>query len=375
MKILLAGILLVTLLPLAIDSEAVLWDLIIDVNVENNGLFQGENPIVSGIVTDHSGKPVSDVKIHVRAGQDSVFLTTDATGQFRIVLDDFNQIPGNYIVNVKGISPDGKTGISSVEFQVKGNLEVFSASEQKLATPEAQKYLNMNEEDIKGNAIDFKLYKYYQKIYEEYLKEKKISEDLTEEQLFIQEQKRLAKEALQLAIEKKRPGSGIYSGYKHDMFVENLDPSVRDIIENQLNYTKNAFAEARLIMNEILENGGTYKEARDAYLAKLTITKEFMNSLTVNQTKTITDSITNATKTDILNQTSTEPINDQNQTSTSKNEVNINKLSLQELMGFENVKITTDGNSIFVNVNSTTVEFIVNGTEIVNVTEKNQLNE
>ncbi|MDX1596652.1 MAG: carboxypeptidase-like regulatory domain-containing protein [Nitrosopumilaceae archaeon] len=365
MKIILAGLLLVALLPMVIDSEAVLWDLIISVNVENNGLFQGQSPIISGVVNDHAGKPVADVKIHVRAGQDSVFVTTDHSGQFKIVLDDFNQIPGNYIVNVKGVSPDGKTGIASVEFQVKGGLEPYSASEQKLSTPEAKKYLNMDPEFAKLNPIDFKLYNHYQAIYQEYLNEKKIAENLTEEQLFVQEQKRLAKEALQHALEEKKPGAGTYSGYKYEMFVENLDPSIRGIIENQLNYTKNAFSDAQLAMNEILENGGTYQQAREAYLEKLTITKEFMNSLTTNQTSV--NSLENNTSIEILNQTSTEPIEEVDETSHNNNI--LEDLSLQELMGYKGVEIATDGSSIFVNVNGTTVEFIVNGTEIVNVTK------
>jgi len=360
-------------MPLMAHSDAVLWDLIIDVTVENNGLFQGESPIISGVVTDHAGKPVADAKIHVRAGQDSIFLSTDETGQFRVVLEEFNRIPGNYIVNVKGISPDGKTGIASVEFQVKGNLHPYSASEQLLSTPEAQKYLNMDPESIKGDAIATKLYDYYQNIHQEYLREKKVAEELTEEQLFIKEQKRLAKEALQKVIEEKKPGPGTYSGYKYDMFVENLDPSVKDIIENQLNYTKNTFAEAQQAMDEILNNGGTYEEAREAYLSKLSTTRNFIESMTTNQTAIDAKTITNANQTEptILNETEsnqTESIQTKAENKTTSTESEVEQFSLQTLMGLADIKITTQGNSIFVDVNGTTIEFAINGTEITQVT-------
>ncbi len=351
------------LVPMMSFSDAVLWDLIIDVRVENNGLFQGESPVISGVVTDHAGKPVADTKIHVRAGQDSIFLSTDETGQFRVVLEDFDRIPGNYIVNVKGTSPDGKTGISSVEFQVKGSLQPYSASEQLLSTHEAQKYLNTNPENIKGDSIATKLYHYYQNIHQEYLREKQLAEDLTDEQLFIKEQKRLAKEALQKVIEEKKPGPGVYSGYKYEMFVENLDPSVKDIISNQLNYTKNTFAEAQLAMDEILENGGTYEEAREAYLAKLSTTRNFIESMTTNQTTT--DNIIKQNQTEsIITQNQTESIQTKMENSTSSIS-EVEQISLQTLMGMADIKITTEGNSIFVNVNGTTIEFILNGTEII----------
>lgn len=348
-------------------SDAVLWDLIIDVTVENNGLFQGEDPIISGVVRDHAGKPVSDTKIHVRAGQDSIFLVTDGNGQFRVVLEDFDRIPGNYIVNVKGVSPDGKTGIASVEFQVKGNLQPYSASEQLLSTPEAQKYLKINPENIKGNPIATKLYDYYQNIHQQYLQEKQLAEELTEEQLFIKEQKRLANEALQKVIEEKKPGPGVYSGYNYDMFVENLDPSVKGIIEKQLNYTKNTFAEAQLAMNETLDNGGTYEEAREAYLSKLSTTRNFIESMTTNQTS---NDVIIQNQTDIItsyNQTNSVQSEIENKTSSFESQVE--QTSIQKLMEQSNIRVTTEGNSIFVNVNGTTIEFILNGTEIIQVTE------
>lgn len=370
MKIILGAILLMVLLPLAISSEAVLWDLIIDVTVENNGLFQGESPIISGVVTDHAGKPVDSTKIHIRAGQDSVFLTTNETGQFKVKLYDFDRIPGNYIVNVKGISPDGKTGLATVKFQVKGNLQPFSASEQQLSTPEAKKYLNINPEDIKGNPIATKIYNYYKNIHENYLQEKKLAEDITKEQIFIQEQKRLAKESLQKAIAEKRPGAGVYSGYKYQEFVENLDPSVKGIIENQLNYTKDTFAEAQIAMSKVLENGGTEKEARKVYLSKLGTTKDFMDNLTTNQTSSI--SKTNQTQIDIQvkqNQTSVEQLQNKNNTNTAVSKQSIESFSLQELMFLGDITITTEGDSIFINVNGTTFEFILNGTDIIPIDE------
>lgn len=345
-------------------SNAVLWDLIIQINVENTSLFQGDIPIVSGQVTDHAGKPISGVQLHIRSGQDSFFTTTDDSGLFKVELGGFNRIPGTYLVNVAGTGSDGKTGMATTEFQVRGDIEIYSVSEQLLSTEEAKKYLNSNQEDFANDSIGLRLYNYYQGILGKYLEEKRVADELTEEELRIEEDRIIAQQFRVSAIEEKNPGAGTYSGYKYEYFVENLDPTIKDIIINQLNYTTNTFAEAQQIMNDILSNGGTYEEARTAYLEKMSMPRALLETMTVNQTTTehiiselnATQSVINSTSTNITN--STEPI----ETETVKTE------SLQTLMSMDNVQITTNGTSIFVNVNGTSIEFIINGTEITQVT-------
>ena len=43
-----------------------------------------------------------------------------------------------------------------------------------------------------------------------------------------------------------------------------------------MSFTKNNFLDAQKIKAEILENGGTFEEARQAYLDRLTIPKEIL---------------------------------------------------------------------------------------------------
>ena len=348
------------LVPLAPISNAVLWDLIIQVNIENTSIFQGDVPIVSGQVTDHAGKPIPGVQLHIRSGQDSFFTTSDEQGIFRAELGNFNRIPGTYLVNVAGTSPDGKTGIGTTKFQVRGDIQIYSVSEQLLSTAEAKKYLNSNLEDFANDSIGLRLYNYYQGILEKYLEEKGISEELSEEELRIEKERVIAQEFLNAAIAEENPGAGIYSGYKYHRFVDNLDASVKDIIVNQLNYTTTTFSEAKQIMKEILANGGTYEEARAAYLEKMSMPRALLETMTINQTS-IEPSITEF-----------EVITNSNSTNTSDdNSIDISEeiqtQSLQTLMSMENVVITTNGTSIFVNVNGTSIEFIINGTQITQV--------
>ena len=47
-------------------SESVLWDLIITVNVVNDPIISNENPVVSGQIVDHAGKPIQNAEVQIR---------------------------------------------------------------------------------------------------------------------------------------------------------------------------------------------------------------------------------------------------------------------------------------------------------------------
>ncbi|NJK78244.1 MAG: hypothetical protein HC944_05890 [Nanoarchaeota archaeon] len=161
--------------------------------------------------------------------------------------------------------------MANTEFQVMGELTSTSVVEAKLSTPEAIKYLNAQSTDFERDPIGFILYTHYQKLLQEFITEKKIAEKIVEEQKYIEEQTKIADELLLKEIEELVPGSGVFSGYKYDDYVKNLDPAVRETIVNQMNFTKNIFEEAQQLRNSILENGGTKEEANKAYLEKITI--------------------------------------------------------------------------------------------------------
>ena len=47
------------------DSEAKLWDYVVDVKFLENPISQGKNPIVIGTVVDHAYRPVSHANVKV----------------------------------------------------------------------------------------------------------------------------------------------------------------------------------------------------------------------------------------------------------------------------------------------------------------------
>jgi len=333
-------------------SESVLWDLIIDVKLEQSPLYVDEIPVVSVSVIDHAGKPVSGAEVKVRLYSNSITVLTDTTGSFKVEFSEFDGLPGDYIVNVIATTSDDKIGLASTEFQVKGELLIQTRSEKILSTMEALKYLHASPDDFANDSIGFTLYNYYQNLQAEFLDEINSQTELDKKQQLIAEQRKQSIEQTEKIIEEKNPEAGIYSGWKYDRFVDNLDHSVKDIIVNQLNYTVTVFEEAQAAFDEVISNGGSYQEARLAYYEKASISREVMNDLTtLNVENTTSGNFTN----------STELISELNQNGTNTDTIDVDSLTLN--INGTLIDIGKAGSVIYLNINGTLVELIVNGTE------------
>ncbi len=382
------------LVPLASNSEAVLWDLLIQANVENTPLLSGDRPIVSGIILDHASKPVHKATVNVKSGSMSIFTTTSQAGEFMAELGKADRIPGNYVVNISATSLEGKTGITSIQFQVRGELEQTTVNQEKLSTPEAQKYLAASSEDFDKDPIGFMLYNYYQKIYQEYLEDEKIGHELAQKQDYIKEQKEAANESRLVAIEEFNPSAGIFSGPAYENYVNSLDEAIKDTVVEHLNFTKNLFFEANIIKNEILENCGTAEEARLAYLDKLSTSRNMIENFNgtsdTNPDTTPVDHPEFGPVRDpnlVRNSDSSDSNQEEGPSYETARETNLVPMDHPEFgpvrdpnlvrnsdASESRIQVNVDGinvevdyvESIFsVNVNGTVLEFLVNGTQIV----------
>ena len=348
------------LFPLATTSEAIQWDLIIQANVDNSPLFSGERPIVSGIIVDHASKPVAKATVNIKSGTMSIFTITSQSGEFMAELGKHPRTPGNYIVNISAESLDGKTGIASIQFQVRGELSPSTINQEKLSTPEAKKYLEASSEDFERNPIGFTLYNYYQKLYQEYLEEEKISEKINQEKAAIKELKEIENKFRLKAIEEFQPGMGIFSGPQYENYVNSLDEEVRDTVVKHLNFTKNLVGDAQKLRNEILENGGTAEEAQLAYLEKISTSREMIENLdSYSEDNEETNPEEGSESVDENSQTldTEELINEE---TTDKSPIIVNA-------GGVIVEVDFNDSVFFVNVNGVILEFMVNGTEITQV--------
>ena len=351
------------LLPLASNSEATLWDLQIQANVENTPLNSGDRPIVSGVIVDHASKPVHKATVNIRSGSMSIFTTTSQSGEFMAELGTQARIPGNYVVNILATAPDGKTGITSIQFQVRGELSPTTVIQEKLSTPEAQKYLESSPEDFDKNPIGFILYNYYQKLYQEYLEDEKISKSQAQVKAFIEEQKEIENKFRLKAIEEFKPGMGIFSGPQYENYVNSLDEAVRDTVVGHLNFTKNLVIEANELRTKILENGGTAEEAQAAYLEKIATSRERIENFDnysdnyeePNSGESLESVDTNSTKS--LNPDIEESVKEE---TSAKSPIKVDVDGI-------NVEVEFNESIFFVNVNGVILEFMVNGTEIIQV--------
>jgi hypothetical protein len=167
----------------------------------------------------------------------------------------------------------GMTGLSSTEFQVKGDATPVSALQQKLSTEEAIKYLSSNESDFEKDPIGQTLFRYYHGLLDELIQEQKEANEPNEEQIFKEEQRVIAEALKEQEIEEYDPGYGTYEGYRYDDYIAGLNPEIKELVIEQLNFTKNSFLEAQEVKQEMLANGSTYDEAMQAYFEMLAIPK------------------------------------------------------------------------------------------------------
>jgi len=253
-------------------SQAELWEFIVEVNVENGIVYSGDTVVVTGRVVDHAYEPTRGVEVLIRAGSDTTKAFTTPDGHFRGEFENFQRVPGTYIVNVVA-SWYGMTGLSSTEFQVKGDSTPVSALQQKLSTEEAIKYLSSNESDFEKDPIGQTLFKYYHGLLDELIQEQKEASEPNEEQIFIEEQRAIAEALKEQAIEEYDPGYGTYEGFRYDDYIAGLNPEIKELVIEQLNFTKNSFLEAQDVKQEMLANGSTYDEAMQAYFEMLAIPK------------------------------------------------------------------------------------------------------
>ncbi|ABK78410.1 hypothetical protein CENSYa_1800 [Cenarchaeum symbiosum A] len=346
-------------------AEPALWDLIITSNIRNAPLSHNENAVLEGRVVDHGGDPVSNATVQIRTGQEVVHVRTDTYGIFGYEIDGFGLLPGEHIVNLVASLPDGQAGLSSTSFHVQGDLSASAHTSRLLQTEEARKYLGAEQGDFDRDPVGQTLYNYYHELRAKFLKEEVLQRDLDEEADEMNRTRALSEFAQQRLIDEKNPGAGTFSGVNKEIFISGLNPKIKDLVGRQMNFTINVFEEAQKAMARVLEEGGTYQEARAAYLERAAIPRNVMEAFTYG----------NQTVLDAWNRTSTGAANNtqaaegaapaDNSTKAPVTEPPADKV-LAKLNGTD-IRVGLSGTTIFLNVNGTMVEFLINGTEIVPV--------
>ena len=268
------------------DSEAKLWDFIVDVEFLKSPINEGKNPILIGTVVDHAYRPLSNIDVKLTVAGESHMLKTDGNGEFGKQIDVTELEPRTYSILVFATDDDGKKGMTRTTLEVSGHTEKSAKYERQLESMELANDLSKLRPNS-NDPISVILYQHYLKLQENAAKAKYEEKLLDLPQQKIRDARQMTYEKLMQSLE-DRPliTRDFDDSTKLGKFLQNLDDEKRTLFELQLNSTKLRFVEAQNIMQEILKNGGTASDARAAYLDYLSITQEEMNSFTVNIEKT-----------------------------------------------------------------------------------------
>ena len=260
-------------------EAAVLWDLVVEVDVVNAPLAEGQGPAVRGTVLDHAGDPVAGAAVQVRTGHGAASVAAAANGTFAHEFGPQALLPGEHSVHVVATASSNRMGVASASYRVDGDLTLSSHTAQLLATTEAQRYLAADPAALAGDPIGMRLYDYYQRLRAQHASEEAGQREIDGRAAEFDEERMIADNSTRAALAERHMSDGTLSGSRMDWFLGSLDPSIRTVVAQQINFTTGVFESARAAMQEVLARGGSIKEARAAYLEAATVPKSVIEDL------------------------------------------------------------------------------------------------
>tara|TARA_B100000029_G_scaffold473514_1_gene514975 strand:+ start:116 stop:1015 length:900 start_codon:yes stop_codon:yes gene_type:complete len=268
------------------NSEAKLWDFIVNVEFLDLTMSEDKNPILIGTVVDHAYRPVSNVDVKITFAGYSYMIKTNELGEFGQKLDVIDLKPRTYSIHIL-VSNDGeKQGMTSTTLKIDGHQEKSAKFDRQL------EYLEMVNDPSKlrknsHDPISVILYQHYLELQAKISKAQNEEVFLKNPQQKINEMRQLADDELAKDLEKRPLSERQSTDYtKSYRFLESLDDEKRILFESTLKSTKIRFMEAQIVMQDILIKGGSQDEARQAYLDHLSITQDEMSLLLENLEKT-----------------------------------------------------------------------------------------
>lgn len=344
------------------SESAELWDLIILLEFEKNPIIQGENPILHATIVDHAYKPLANVNARISVAGDSYNVLTDKDGKFMIIFDGINFKPQTYVVNVYA-EYEEKIGMIRDSFSVKGHIPKTTQFENQLELMELAHSTGEIKDD-QNDPIAMKLHNHYLAIQKELSQARQDEQKSEESQRKIEELRKLAFQSLLEELKVENPGSQTHEdSWKHERFIANLDDSVKDTITTQLNSTITRFTNAQNVMEEILKSGGSWIDARQAYLDTISITRDQMIALTAP--------VSNSTSTQIIDDSYDEPKNVFIDEIEHTSDLPISKMKTLMVNGTA-INIGNSGTIVHLNINGTIISLLVNGTQVTPITNSTQ---
>ena len=203
--------------------------------------------------------------------------------------------PRTYSVQIFVTTDDGKKSMARATLQIDGHTEKSAKYERQIESMEMANdpsKLRKNSND----PISEILFQHYLDLQEKSAHAQYEEKLLDIPQQKIREVRQLSYESLVRTLEERAlQTQEFHDSTKLGKFLQNLDDEKRELFELQLNSTKIRFNEGQLLMKEILLQGGSYADARNAYLEYVSITQEEMNAFTEKSENSLKPS-TNSTE-------------------------------------------------------------------------------
>ena len=267
------------------------WDLLITAKFEQGKIGINDKPVLTGNIIDQKGKPVPGAKVQIRFADNSAATITDEKGNFRYEFAEA-QREGIFSASITA-TLDTLKGMGKSSIRIGSGVSTF----------DEMYYSKISPNQTQNDPYKILKQKHYEKFIEEQNKRQLKQLEIQAKKIAMQLKRNMTEQKLDNAINETKPGAGIYSGSRAIDNVAKKDARVKAIMQNQLEFTRQIYEEAKLEMKKVLDAGGSLEDAKKAYFAKLATTNEQIqkigsenNTSSYSKTKTNEDKKINSKK-------------------------------------------------------------------------------
>ena len=250
-------------------ANSTMGDLVTTAWPLSNSIENGDFPVIVGNVKDQGGNPVDGAQVKVTFATQTISTTTNNVGSFYI---EYNtpSTPGQYTVNVIASKEGYGMNIVSTSYFVKG--EPVSIPELDLSVVNQVPFLI--EEGLTKNPLSLIIIQHMEELKKQQEAEQKKQLEIKERENFINEQRQLALNSLELDL-KSFEKTLDFNTHRlaFGRFVETVDDTVQVIFWGQFNLTEKKHNEAYAAKIEALEEGEDNIKAMKIFQRKAAITK------------------------------------------------------------------------------------------------------
>ncbi len=260
MKTSLFLVVMLSLALLAHTASAMLvpWgSLVITVNPEKTIFEVGQIPVLVGTVTNQGGRPIANAQVSISTSYGIFENYTDNDGKFMYQYTS-PVAPAQYLINVEAQKGGYGTGHASTTFFVSG-VPVSQSPQYDSVTISGN---NINQDPLASRILkNIEIAKKQQA--EQDAKIRMMEED----RKFQESQQALANQQLQFDLQSWFVQFNPFTPRNaYALFISQINQTVQSIFWGQFNFTEQKTNAGLAAQNQVLQNGGTYDQARNAFI-------------------------------------------------------------------------------------------------------------